>query len=112
MGNPELSNVLLIILLVIWYAKIWFHFRYLQKTNEELKHSTFISFFTNAENLFRVIRVVMPVFWPHEDRHVIKEKRAVWIYTFLLWLMLGLSFVHLYYLPEEKIQHIKYDLTK
>lgn len=104
---------LLICLLIVWYAKIWFHFKYLKKTNEDLKGCTLVSFFLNGENLFKIIRVVMPIFWSWHKGNGIKEKRRVWVCIFLLWLMLGISFFYLYNLPpEKKAQQVRYDLTK
>jgi hypothetical protein len=116
MNNGEISDLLLVCVAVAWFAKIWFHFRYFKVTYEELKSSNFVSFFTSSENIFKIIRVVMPIFFGTKTRNEVDtgmQKKKVWVCTCLLWLTLAVSFFYLYNHPSSnEIQKVEYDLTK
>jgi len=94
MNEQEIFNLLLTLVAVAWFAKILSHFQYLKATHERLKNSNFISFFIEIENLFKVIAVIMPVFFSgtqSKNTEVAKVKHEVWIFTWLWWLAVMVS---------------------
>lgn len=103
MNGNEISNVLLTGLGIVWFFKIWLHFKFLRLIDKNVRGSNLVSFFSNMENLFRVIEVIMPAFFRTKrgnDEVRERARRNVWIFTFLLWATFVVNSIYLYNLSH------------
>lgn len=106
---------MLTVVVIVWYVKIWLHFRYLRATRKELGNSNLVSFFVDPANLFKIMIVTMPFLFVTGKTKMPKakvERRRLWIGIFFLWLMFGVTFYYLYqHPPSHEVQTIEYDFT-
>jgi hypothetical protein len=47
MKSEEISNLLLVLVAIAWYTKIWFHFNYLKVSKAKINESNLLSFLIN-----------------------------------------------------------------
>jgi hypothetical protein len=116
MESESVSNLLLLLVVISWYAKIWLHFRYLKAVKAELNGSSLLLFLTTITNFFQILIVVMPFFVAAEKSNSQAggvEKRNVWISVLFLWVSLGFAFTYIYKHPaSHEVKKIEYDFTK
>ncbi|MBT1710716.1 hypothetical protein KK062_20920 [Fulvivirgaceae bacterium PWU5] len=116
MKSEEISNLLLVLVAIAWYTKIWLHFNYLRVSKAEFNGLNLVSFLTNPANFFKIIAVVSPIFFPTGDSDVSNtkvEKRKVWISILFLWVVFGVGLFYLYkHPPSRGVKKIEYDFTK
>ena len=116
MKNEEIRNLLLVLVAIAWYIKIWLHFNYLRVSKAKFNGLNLVSFLTNPVNFFMIIAVVSPIFFPTEKSDVSNakvERRNVWISILFLWVIFGVTLFYLYkHPPSGGVEKIEYDFTK
>ena len=116
MKSEEISNLLLVLVVIAWYTKIWLHFNYLRVSKAKFDGSNLVSFLINPANFFKIIAVISPIFFLTGTSDVPNakvEKRKVWISILFFWVIFGVSLFCLYkHPPSCGVEKIEYDFTK
>ena len=90
MDKVDLNNLILFLLVISLYAKFYYHFSYLKKTNNKIKAGNLFSFGNNIENLFYMFHITIPVFFSKgksENPVIEKARTRTKFFVVLSWLI-------------------------
>jgi hypothetical protein len=74
---------------IVFFLKFLYHFKYVRKIRKHLAEQNFISFIFRIENAGYYFLVVMPVFWSlSDDRAGESEKKRVKFFVITFWIVI------------------------
>lgn len=91
MDKVFLNNLILFLFVISLYAKFFYHFSYLKKTNNKVKAGNLFSFGNNIENIFYLFHIATPVFFSKgksENPVIEKARTRTKFFVVLSWLII------------------------